>query len=156
MLVFAMLLGTWLFAVAAGAQVVIGVDGKAPSSTSWTIKPYKTLKVFKGVEVDFQWTQPHDVTLAANQGAWTTCSAAGSKTLAPFAPTGSYRLQTANNKVGDKLYVICAVPGHCAAGQKVLIQVVAAPACTTAKTSAKCLAIPGCAYVGGKCATAAG
>jgi hypothetical protein len=137
--------------VQSALAIQIGVDGKAPSTGNWKIAKYKTLKVFQGVDVVFDWMVNHDVALAPTSVAWKTCVTTAATSLHAPTNTGNYVFTTADKKLG-KYYVYCAVAGHCAVGQKVTIQIVKPPACASAKTSTACAAIPKCAWSGTVCA----
>ena len=77
-----------------------------------------------GGTVAFRWTQPHhDVTLMASKSAFDACDFTNSTTLAAAGGTGESQYYLPCSTAGSTMYVSCSIGGHCAAGQKVVVNV---------------------------------
>lgn len=92
------------------------------------------MSVVVGDTVSFQWKDKrHDVTKMADKAHLDSCNFTGSTVLRAAAETATYNM--AASAVGTH-YISCSVSGHCAAKQKVIVEVKAAAPVTAAASGA--------------------
>jgi len=100
----------------------IGVDGKAPDHINWRLSDYKPLTIHYGDVVVFNWNGNNDVALAMNERHWRHCVLTEAEHLVKKSSLGTYELHSMSFVPG-KYFVYGTLPGHCADGQKVEINI---------------------------------
>ena len=76
--------------------------------------------VLVGDTVTFSWSGYHNVHEVSDVGAFASCDTSGGTQLAPPSSGGTHSIVMST---AGTFYYVCAVGGHCAAGQKIAITV---------------------------------
>ena len=76
--------------------------------------------VLVGDTVTFSWSGYHNVHEVSDAGAFASCDTSGGTQLAPPSSGGTHSIVMST---AGTFYYVCAVGGHCAAGQKIAITV---------------------------------
>ena len=84
-----------------------------------------------GTQLKFDWQNTHNVHRMANLEAFQACDFTGATNLGSTSPV-NFLIPTTQT---ETLYFACQVSGHCQAGQKLAVTVMADPSSTTAEPS---------------------
>lgn len=102
------------------------MDGK---NGLWTVRSTydRIVCPIGGTVVFFYPLNTHDVVEVNTPEAWEACNLVDAKTLSPLLPIGTSSESTSvtyfhNCTKPGLQYLTCSVPGHCSAGQKVLVE----------------------------------
>merc|ERR1712187_959412 len=112
--------GALLMAICSVSQaVVIDVSWKTGMSTA-----AQAVSVELDDEVQFTWSNTHDVWKMADEAAYDACNFAGATLVGDGTSPDSITFSTANYNLGDVIYFSCSIGAHCNDNQKLTVTIV--------------------------------